>query len=152
MHWSDFRWRRVHFDIRKCGSLRRPMWMNDWHKNARIYENERFINSLLHWRFSCPGLRRLQHQNESNFRCTSVEPDKGQPYGQMLIGRGQLSNWSAKSIRWELLNASFSMNYSNIMSNNYCTMSGLRQLVPEAYSPKLMLKWQLLRKKQLTGR
>jgi len=55
-----------------------------------------------------------------------VEPDKRQAYGQMLIGRGQSSDCSAKSISWYLLNTSLSINYSYIMSDNYCRKSGLR--------------------------
>jgi len=69
----------------------------------------------------------------------------------MLIGRGQLINWSAKSIRWHLLNASFSINYSNIMSDNTCRKSGLRQPVTEAYSPKNLLIRRLLAKKRHKG-
>jgi len=37
------------------------------------------------------------------------------------------------------------------MSNNYCRRSGLRQPVPDAHSPKIMLKWRLLKKKRFTG-
>jgi hypothetical protein len=46
---------------------------------------------VLQWRFSCTGLKRLLHQNEGNFSCAWIEPEKWQPYGQMLIGRG---NWA----------------------------------------------------------
>jgi hypothetical protein len=67
---------------------------------------------------SCTGLRRLLPQNEGNFRCALIEPNKWQPYGQMLIGRGQLSHWSTISIRCHLLNTTISRNYSNIMSDN----------------------------------
>jgi len=44
------------------------------------------------------------------------------------------------------------MNYSNIMSENYCKKSGLRQLVPEAYSPKILPYGKLLPKTWLAGR
>jgi len=152
MHWHNFTRRRVPFEIRKCWSLQPPKWKNYCQENPIIYDNTRFIQSVLQWRFSLMGLKLLLHQNEDNFKCAGIEPNKPQLYGQMLIGKGQLSNWSAKSNRWHLLNASFSINYSNIMSNNYCRKSGLRQPVPEAYSPKYFLKWRLLRKKRLTGR
>ena len=152
MDGSDFTRRRVPLEIRKCRSLRKAKWMNYWQENPSIYENERFITSVLQWRFSCTGLQRLLHQNEGNVRCTWIEPDKRQPYGQMLIGRGQLINWSAKSIMWHLLNASFSMNYSNIRCDNYFRKSGLRQPVPAAYLPTNLTKWRLLEKKRLTGR
>jgi len=136
MHLSDFTRRKVPFEIRECRSLRRPKWMNFWQENPIINENKRFIKSVLQWRFSCTGLKRLLHQNDGYSRCTWIEADRRQLYGQMLIGRWQSSDWSAKSIRRHLQNASFKIDYSNIMSANYCRKSGLRQPVPEAYSPK----------------
>jgi len=151
MHWSDFTRRRVPFETRKCQSGRTPKWMNYWQENPIISENKRFIKSVLQWRFSCVGLKGLQHQNEGSFRCAWIEPDKRQPYGQMLICRGQSSDWRAKSISWHLLKASVSINHSNVTNDNYCSESGLRQPIPEAYSPKYLLKWELLKKKRLTG-
>jgi len=44
------------------------------------------------------------------------------------------------------------INYSNITSDNHYKKSGLRQPVPEAYSPKNLLKSGLLPKKRFTGR
>jgi len=140
MHWMNFTRRRVPFENRKCRSLGRPKWMNSWQWNPISYENKSFIQSMLQWKFRCMGPTRLQHQNGGNFRCAWIEPDKRQLNGQMLISRGQSSNYSAKSIRWHLSNTSFSINYSNIMSNNYYNESGLRQPVAEAYSPKSLLK------------
>jgi hypothetical protein len=110
------------------------------------------IKSVLQWRFSCMGLKRLVHQNEGNFRFAWIVPDKRQPYGQILIGRGQLSDWSPKSIRSHLHNVNLSTNYSNIICDNYCRKSGLRQPVPEAYSQINLLIWRQLQKTRLTGR
>jgi len=45
------------------------------------------------------GLKRVQQQNEGNFRCAWTERNKRQPNGQMLIGRGQKSDRSTKSIK-----------------------------------------------------
>jgi len=94
---------------------------------------------------------KVQHRTEANFRCAWIEPDKQQLNGQRLIGRGQSSDWSTKFIRWHRSKASFSINYSTIMSDNYYKQSGLRQPVPEAHWPKILLKWRLLRKKRLMG-
>jgi len=69
-----------------------------------------------------------------------------------IISRGHKSNCSAESTRWDLLNANFSIKYSNIMSDNYCSKSRLRQLVPEAHLPNDWLKWRLLQIKRFTGR
>jgi len=44
--------------------------------------------------------------------------------------------WTVKSIKSQLLNRTMTMNCSNIISDNYCSKSVLRQLVPEAYAPK----------------
>jgi len=151
MHWSDFTRRRVHYENRKCRRLRRPKWMNRWHQNAISYEKTILIKFVLPWRFRCMGLIWLVPQNEGNSRCAWIEPDKQQPNGPMMIGRGQKNDWSAKSIRRHLLNVSFSIHYSNIMSNNYCRKLGLRQPVPEAHSPKDLLKWRLLQKKRCRG-
>jgi len=79
--------------------------------------------SALQSRFCCTGLKRSLPSKRVNFRCTWIEPEQQQPYGQMLIGRWQLSDWSMESVRWHLLNSSFSINYSHIMSNNYCRKS-----------------------------
>jgi len=152
MHWSDFTTGRVSFEIRKCRSLQRLKCMDYWQENPILYENKRFIKAVLQWRFSCMGLKRLLHQNKGNFRCSWIEPNKQQPYGQMLIGRGQLNDWNAKSIRQYLPNASCAINYSNTMCDNYWRKLGLRPLVPEAYLPKILLKWRLLQKKRLMGR
>jgi len=152
MNWSDFKRWKVHFENRKCRSLCRPKWMNCWQQNSISYMNKRCIKSILQWRFRCMGLRRLPHQNEGNFGCAWIHPDKWQPYGQMLISRVQLSDWSAKSIWWYMLNPRFSINYSKIKSDNYCGKSGLRQPVPEAQWPKYMLIWRLLQMKRVTRR
>jgi hypothetical protein len=144
MHRSDFRRKKVPFRMRKCWSLQRPKWMNYCQENPISYENNRFMKPVPQWRFSCKELKRLLCQNEGNFRYTWERPDKWQLYGQMLIIRGQLSDWSAISIRWHLLNARFSICDSRIMSINYWRNSGLRQLVPEAYSLQHLLKWRLL--------
>jgi len=144
LHWSDFTRRTVYFEIRKCRSLRRPKWMNYWHENPISNEHKRWIKSVLQRRFSCMGLKRLLHQKEGNFRWAWIEPNKQQPYSQILISRGQSSDWSAKFIRWHLLNTSFLINYSNIMSDNYCRKFGLRPPVPEANSPNIFLRWRLL--------
>jgi len=152
MHCTDFTRRRVQFEIRKCGSLGKPTWMNYRQENPISYEHKRSRKSVLQWRFSCTGRKRLLHQNEENFRWVWNEPDKRQPYGLMLIRRRKLSDCSTKSITWHLLNGSFSINYSNIIRDHYGWKSGLRQLVTEAYSPKDLLRWWLLQKKRLTGR
>jgi len=44
-------------------------------------------------------------------------PNKRQQTGEMLIGTGQMSDWSEKSIKELLLIASFSIHYSIIISN-----------------------------------
>jgi len=152
MHGSDFTRSRVPFEIRKCRSLARPKWRICWQENPISYENKRFIKSVLQWRLSCTGLKCSLQQNKGNFRCSWIEPEKRKPYGHMLIGKGQLSDWSMKSSRWHLRNSSFSINYSNNMSDNYCKKSGLRQLVLEAYWLKNLLKWRLVQMKSLTGR
>ena len=152
MHWSYFTRRRVPFEIKKCRSLWRPKWMNYWQENPIIYEHKRFMKFVLQWMFSCTGLKRFVYQNKRNFRFTWIEPDKRQPYGQMLIGKGQLSDWSAKFIRWHVRKASFLINHSNTMSDNCCRKWGLRQRVPEAYSPKNLLNWRLRANMRLTGR
>jgi len=54
------------------------------------------------------------------------------------------SYWSTKPIKWHLSNASFLINYSNIMSDNYCKKLGLGQLVPEAHSPHNLSNWRQL--------
>ena len=97
------------------------------------------------------GLKRFPQQNVGNFRCAWTDPDKRQPHGQMLIVRRQMSDWSAKSIRWHLLNARLSINYSNIMSDNYCKKSGPGYLVPEANLPNYLPLWILLPEMRLTG-
>jgi len=75
-------------------------------------------------------------QNAGSSMCASIEPDRRQSLCQILIVRRQLSDWSAKSIKWHRLNTSLLINYSNIMTDNYCRKSELRQPVPEAYSLK----------------
>jgi len=125
--------------------------MNSWQRNPISYEIKRLINFVLRWRFRCIGLNRFLPQKDGNFRCAWIVPDKGQLNGPMLIGRGQKSHWSAKSIRWHLLNVSFSIYHSNIMSDNSSRKLGLRQPVPEAQSPKNLPKSRLLQKKKFTG-
>jgi hypothetical protein len=49
--------------------------MNYWQEHPIIFMNIRFMKSVLQWRFTCMGLKRLQHQNESNFRCARIESD-----------------------------------------------------------------------------
>ena len=115
--------------------------MNSWQENPISYKNKRFIKSVLQWRLWCTGLNRLLlQQNEGKFRCASIVPNKWQPDGQMLIGRGQKSDWSTKSINGHLLNECFAINYCNIMSNNYCRKLGIRQLVAAAHLLKNLLK------------
>jgi len=150
IHWSDFTRRPEPFKIRKCQSLRRPKWMFYWQENPISDENKRFIKFVLQWTFSYTGIKRLLHQNEGSFRCAWIEPDKRQPSGQVLIGRGLLTDLSAKSIRRYLLNASFSIYYSNIICVNYWMKAGLIQPVPEACLAKNFLKWRLEHNKRLT--
>jgi len=100
----------------------------------------------------CMGLKRFAQHNVDNFRCAWTEPDKQQPLAQMLLVRRQLSEWSATSIRWHLLNPSISINHSNVMSDNDCRKSGLRQLVPEANSPKNLPYWKRPPQTRLTAR
>ena len=139
MHWSHFTSRRVPFEIRKYQSLQMPMWLNSWLENPISYENKRFIKSVLQCKLGCTGMKRLWHQYKGNFRCSWIVPDMWRPNGQRLITSGQSSDLSAKSISWHLLNASFSINYSNIMPDNYDKKSALRQSVPEAHLPNNFL-------------
>jgi len=96
-------------------------------------------------------LKRLPHQNEGNFRCAWIVPNKRQPNGRRLNGRGQLSDWSVKSIRWHLSNASFSINHSIIMSDYYSRKLGLREQVPEAQSPKKFTKMKTASEEEVYG-
>jgi len=144
MHWSNSTISRGLFQIRKCQSLWWPMCLNCWQQNPISYQDKWFIKSMLQWKFWCTGLNRILHQKKGNFRCAWNVPDKRQPNDQRLMARGQSSNWCTKSIRWHLSNTSFSINYSNITSDNYFKKPGLRQLVPEAYSPENLRKWRLL--------
>jgi hypothetical protein len=56
------------FENRKCRSLRMPKWLNCWQDNPISYAKKTFTKSMLQCRFRCMGLKRLQLQNESNFR------------------------------------------------------------------------------------
>jgi len=117
MHWGDITRGRVLFGNRKCRCMRRPPWTDNQQEDPIRYETKRFKTSMLRWRFSCTGLKRVQQQNEVTFRCAWTEPNKRQPNGQMLIGRDQKSDWSAKSIQWHTLNA----NFSRIILTSYAT-------------------------------
>jgi len=151
MHGSNFTSCRVPFGNRKCRSRRRQKWMDSWHENPISYKTDRFIKSVLQYNFRCERLKRLLQQNEGNFRCARMEPDKWQPNRQMLLGRGRKSDWSAISIRWHLWNVNFSINFSNIMSDNHCKNYGLKWSVPEEHLPKNLLKWRLLQKRRFKG-
>jgi len=98
---------------------------------------------MLQLRSRCMGLKRFWLQNVGNFRCVWIEPNEMQPNDQILIIRKQLIDGNTKSIRWCLLNTSFSINYSNIMSDNHCRKAKLRQSVPEANSPTNFHNWNL---------
>jgi len=146
VHGSSFTTRWVHFGTRKYWNVGSPKWMKSWQQNPIGYDNIWFIKSMLQCRFSCSGLKMLLQKNTGNCRYTRIEPDKQLPSEQVLIGRGQKCDWSAKSSRWHLLNWTFSIDFSNIMSDNHCSRSGWRQLLPEARSPKHLLNWRLLQK------
>jgi len=151
MDCSDFTGRRKLFDVWKCRSLRRRKSMNSCQWNPISYVNKRFILSVLQCKFCCTGLKRLLHQNKSNFRYVWTEPDKCQPNDERLTASGQSSNWSAQSIIWHMWNASFSRNYSNITSENHYNKSGHRQPVWEAHSLENLLKWGMLPKNRFMG-
>jgi len=151
MHASDFTRRYVGFENRKSRTWRWPKWMKSWQENPISYETKRLIKSILQWMLRCLGLKRLQQLNEGNFRGTWMEPNKRQRNGHMLIGRGQTSDWSMKSIKWHWLNPSFLMDYSNIMSDNHCKNSGLIQPVLDAHSPRKFLNWRMLQKEKMRG-
>jgi len=151
-HCSNFSSRRVLFKNRTYRSLRRRKWMTCWQGNPISYAKKWFIRFMLQWRPLCMGLKRFPQQNIGNFRCAWTEPDKQQRLDQMLIVRRQLSDWSAQSIKWHLLNASFLINYFNVISDNNCSKLGRRQPVPEANSPKNLPYWKLVPKTRLAGR
>jgi len=150
MHWSNVTQRTVHFKNRKYQGWQRPKCMNSWQDNPISYEQKRLKKFVLLWRFRWTELKRLLQYQEGNITCTWIEPDKLQPNGQMLIGRGQKSNWGTKSIRWYLLNTNFSTNYYNIMRDAYCRKLGPRQPVTEAHQQKHLLRESLQQKKRCT--
>ena len=72
--------------------------MNISQEHPISYEMNRVIKSMLQGNNWCTGWKRILHQNEGNLWCVGIELFKGQPNGERLIRRGQLSDWSAKSI------------------------------------------------------
>jgi len=102
---------------------------------------------MLRWRFWCTGLQRLPPHNRAICKCVWIEPNQQQPEGQIIIGWGQKSYWRGKCIRWHPLNASISMNYSNLMNVNYFKKSEQWRPLPEAHPLTNLLKWRLLDKK-----
>jgi len=55
------------------------------------------------------------------------------------------------SMRWHVLNRCISIQYSNIEKDNCCTNSGLRQFIPDVYSPKQLALCNLLPEMGLTS-
>jgi len=98
------------FLVQKISKSAMANCMNSCQENPISYDNKRFIISMLRWMFRCTPLKWLHETGEGKFRCARTEPDKRQPCGQMLTGRVQTSDWSAKSITWHLSNARCSIN------------------------------------------
>jgi len=128
------------------------MWKNYWQENPITYKNKRVIKSIPQWKCRYMGLTRSLQHNEGNFWCSWIGPNNHQSNGQMLISCGEKNDWNEKSIRWHMLNASCLKHFSNLVSDNYCRKSGLRQVVPEPHSENNSLKLILLQKKRFTGR
>jgi len=120
MHLSNCNGRRRFFVNRTCRSLRRLLWITCCQRNAISYVNKSFIWFVLHWGLLCMRLKRFPQSNVGNFRCALTEPNTRRWRGQTLIVRQQRSDWSAKPIRWHLLEERFWINYSNIIRVNYC--------------------------------
>jgi len=119
--------------------MQRQKWINGWQEDPTSSRNKRYMKFLLQWRFRCTWLKWLLPQNEGNFGCNGIDHNCPQSDGKILIGRGELSGCSRKSIRWHWSNGSFLMVYSNSSNDNYCKQPVLRQPVPKSYSPKHML-------------
>jgi len=113
-------------EVRKSQSLQKPKWMTCGQRNAIRYANKRYIIFILQWWLLCLGLTTFPQQTVGNFRCAWIEPNKQQLLGQMMIVRRQLSDWSAKSFKWQLLNTSFLKTYSTIIIANFNRKLGLR--------------------------
>jgi len=126
--------------------------MNCWQENPISYESKRFTQFKLQWRFRCTRLKGLLQQNKGNLWWAWIEPNKRQQNDRMLIVRGPKSHRSTKSIRWHLLNVSFSINSPNIIIANSCRKLGIMQPVPAAHSPNTLPKWRLLQMERFTGR
>jgi len=150
MHGSKFPRTRVPNENRKCWSLRSPKLINSWLWNPISYEDKRFNHLCCNW---CSGIQDWKgyYTKTKDFRWAWKVPDKRRPNVQRLLVTGQSSDWSTQCITWHWPNGCFSVHYSNIMSNNYFNMSGLRQQVPEAHLLNNWLKWRLLPKKMLMG-
>jgi len=67
----------VPFEIRKCCSLRMPKWMNYYQENPIIYENKRFIKSVLQWRFSWMGLKGYYIKTKAISGAPEYPPTRG---------------------------------------------------------------------------
>jgi len=125
--------------------------MNCRQENRISNKNKRFRQFVLQWRFMCTALKRLQ-QSEGYFRCTWIELNKRRPNGQMLISSVQKRDCSTKSIKWHVLNSTFSINDSNIISDNYGRKLGLKWFVPEAHLWKILLTWKLIQRTRIMAR
>jgi hypothetical protein len=82
------------------------------------------------------GAEMVTTSKRGQFPMCQNTADKRQPYGEMLIGSGQLSDWSANSIRSHLQKASFSIKHYNIMSDIYCRMLALSNWSQKHIRPK----------------
>jgi len=89
MHWRDFTSRRVLLKSRDCQSLRQPKRMNNWQQNLVGCEYKCFIKIIQLLRLRCTAVKWLHRPNEGIFRCAWIEPNNGQPNGQILISRVQ---------------------------------------------------------------
>jgi len=123
----NFTRRSAFFRLRKCQILWKPKLMICWKWNPISYMNKRFITCRLQWRCWCIGMKRFESQNVDNFTCTWMEPDKQQKLGAMEIIRRQWSNPCMESIKWDLCNASMSINCLHIITDICCRKSGLSQ-------------------------
>jgi len=68
MHSGNYTRRTPFCENRKCGSLRRPMWMNCWQQNPISHTKKRFIGFVLQWRPLCMGRKRFPQHNVGTLR------------------------------------------------------------------------------------
>jgi len=152
MQQNDFVWQSRLFENSTWQSFQRKWWINHWWDILIAYLNMWYIQIVPKWLLRSMGLKRLPQQVKGIFSFAWMGIEKWQPTWQMPIIRRQKHNRSVLSIKWHLLNTSFSMNNCNIIEGNYCRKSGLWQPVPQAHLPNNLFTWWLLQKKRFPGR